>query len=91
MLGALNQLETATDKDKEQHAERLYDLFKEAEDVLACYMNHDDVDAAKNAVVCLRSAVHHHDEDDILSAAETVRAQLDKLRNIDAIRLENVL
>lgn len=66
-------------------------MFAVSADILACYMNHDDVDSAREAIITLCSAVHHHDEAEILSAAESARAQLEKLRNIDSVRLENVL
>ena len=91
MIGFLNQIETADDDETAYYIGVLYDAFVDTADVLACYMNHDDVDAAKEAIVHLRSAVHHFEKQEILSAAEEVRAQLEKLRNIDAIRLENVL
>ena len=91
MLSTLNQLEAVDSDERIHYAKVLYDSFVESADILACYMNHDDVDDAKAAIVSLRSAAHHPNEDEILSAAESARAQLEKLRNIDAIRLENVL
>lgn len=91
MLSILNRLETDNTNEKAQYAEALFDDFNKSAEILACYMNHDDVDAAKEAIVSLRSAVHHHDEDEILSAAEMVRTQLEKLRDIDSIQLKNVL
>ncbi len=91
MLTILDEIEEANERDRKTNAEKLYDRFEQSADILACYMNHDDVDSAKSAVVALRSAVHHHSESEILSATEEARAQLEKLRNIDSVRLENVL
>ena len=91
MIEILNEIEAASDNEKQQLAKNLDAMFAASADILACYMNHDDVESARDAIVTLCAAVHHHGEAEILSATESARAQLVKLRNIDSVRLENVL
>lgn len=84
-------METATGEEMKQCVKIIYEEFNEHAVILACYMNHEDIDAARNAIVALRSAANHHHKDEVLSAAEMTRSQLNKLRDIDSVRLENVL
>ncbi len=91
IIGELNRLETSDSEDMSRFADEIYDEFNERAIVLACYMNHEDIEAARGAIVALCSAVHHHDEQEVLSAIEITRSQLEKLRDIDSVRLENVL
>lgn len=91
MISILNQLEADNGDNTKRYSEELYDTFNHCADTLACYMNHDDVDEVEESIVFLRSAVHHHSDEEIRSAIEMVRAQLERLRNIDSIRIKNVL
>ena len=90
-LSILDEMETKPVIEMLPFAAELTNSYERAARVLQLYMDHEDVEAAKMSIVSLCSAIKHRDEADILVAIESSRAQLLKLRKIDAAIIENLL
>lgn len=90
-LATLEEIEALPQNEMIAFSEELNDSFTHASHTFQLYMNHTDIESAKNAIVSLCSAVRYHDITEIMSAIEFARAQLQRLRDIDAAAIENVL
>lgn len=88
---SLDNMMSLSHTDMIASSEHLNDSFNRCARVFQFYMNHADIESVKNAIVSLCSAIRYHNEADIMIAVDFARAQLRKLRDIDAAVIENVL
>lgn len=90
-LEKLNHLTVLAANDRASAADDLKSDFDNYAHILQLFLNHNDVEEVKLSLTSLCSAVRYRDAADVLAALDTARAQLHKMRDIDATTIENVL
>ena len=93
IIAELDELETVMKDEKYDEAQKkvdeLDDYFAESEDVLSCYIEHDELEKVKTEFTSLKTYIKL-EEDDAFEALDKMAFIIRHIEEKDDIRLKNV-